>query len=84
MTNFEETYRRWTDRFWERFAQLTGWDPSPDMQLKIIGWAFAAIFLAFLLLYVRRIMKKSDKVAKRDKMMANYQTMRRYQNADDR
>ena len=84
MTNFEEFYRRWSDRFWERFSELTGWDPDPDMQLKILCAAFAAIFLALLLLYVRRIMKKSEKSAKRDKMVANYQTMRRYQNADDR
>jgi hypothetical protein len=84
MANFEDFYRRWTDRLWERFAELTGWDPDPQMQLKILAAAFGAIFLAFLLLYVRRIMKKSERATKRDKMVANYQTMRRYQNADDR
>ena len=84
MANFEELYRRWTDGFWERFTELTGWDPEPQMQLKILAAAVGAIFLAFLLLYIRRVMKKSERATKRDKMVANYQNMRRYQNADDR
>lgn len=84
MANIEDFYRRWTNYFWERFADLTGWDPAPELQLKILGSAFAAIFLGFVLLYVRRIMKKSGRAAKRDQMVADYQKLRRYQTADDR
>jgi hypothetical protein len=84
MTNLDDIYRRWTDRFWERFFDTTGWDPSPDQQLTILAAVFAALAVSFLLLYVRRIMRKSNRATKRDKMVANYQHMRRYQNADDR
>lgn len=84
MANFEEFAQRWLDRFWERFAKLTGWDPDPQIQLTILAAAFGAIFLAFLLLYVRRIMKNSTRAARRDKVVANYQTLRRYRSADDR
>lgn len=84
MNNFQETYRRWTDRFWERFSDLTGWDPTFEQQLQVLTAAFTVLFLAFLLLYVHRITRKTKRAATRDRMIADYQQMRRYQSANDR
>ena len=84
MSNFQEIYRRWTDGFWRRFTDFTGWDPDPDQQLMIIIGTFVALFLAFLLIYVRQITRSSKRAARREQTVVEYQQMRRYQNADDR
>ena len=83
MTNFQELYRRLTDKFWPRFTDFTGWDPDPDQQLMLIIGAFAALFLGFLLIYIRQITRSSKRVARREQTVSEYQQMRRYQNAND-
>jgi beta-lactamase regulating signal transducer with metallopeptidase domain len=84
MTKYQDTYRRWTDGFWRRFTEFTGWDPDPDQQIMLLIGAFAALFMAFLLVYLRQITKSSKRTARRHQTVDQYQEMRRYQNAHDR
>ena len=85
MTNLLEMLEYWIERFWDRFSETTGWDPNPQQQMYLIAAGFAVLFLAFLLVYARRVIRESKLAAKqRDKRVANYQQMRRFQTTDDR